>query len=42
VNCNLWLRNCLLKHIIEGKKDVTIRQGRRGRQLMDDLKEIRR
>jgi hypothetical protein len=38
------LRNkCLLKHIIEGKIgggiEVTGRQGRRGKQLLDDLKE---
>jgi hypothetical protein len=38
-------RNCLLKHIIEGKIQgkisVTGRQGRRLKQLMDDLKEAR-
>jgi hypothetical protein len=38
-------RNCLLKHIIEGKIkgkiSVTGRQGRRLKQLMDDLKEAR-
>jgi hypothetical protein len=35
-------RNCLLKHVIEGKIDgrinVTGRQGRRRKQLLDDLK----
>jgi hypothetical protein len=33
-------RNCLLKHIIEGKLErieVTARQGRRCRQLLDNL-----
>jgi len=29
-------RNCLLKHVIEGEID-----GRRGRQIQDDLKEMR-
>jgi hypothetical protein len=37
--------NCLLKHIIEGKVEggieVTGRQGRRSKQLLDDLNEIR-
>jgi hypothetical protein len=36
-------RNCLLKHVIEGKiegrTEVTGRRGRRRKQLMDDLKE---
>jgi hypothetical protein len=35
--------NCLLKHVIEGKIEggieVTGRQGRRGKQLLDDPKE---
>jgi hypothetical protein len=35
-------RNCLLSHIIEGKIIGTIRQGRRCKQLLDDLKEVRR
>jgi hypothetical protein len=35
-------RNCLLKHIIEGKISGTRRQGRRRKQLLDDLKEARR
>jgi hypothetical protein len=38
-------RNCLLKHVIEGKKEgeieVTGRRGRRRKQLLDDLKEKR-
>jgi hypothetical protein len=38
-------RNCLLKHIIEGKIEgkieVTGTRGRRGKQLLDDLKENR-
>jgi hypothetical protein len=36
-------RNCLLKHVIEGKLEgrieMTGRQGRRRKQLLDDLKE---
>jgi hypothetical protein len=39
-------RNCLLKHVIEGKLEARIemtgRRGRRGKQLLDDLKEKRR
>jgi hypothetical protein len=38
-------RNCLLKHIIEGKIEGRIevggRRGRRRKQLLDDLKETR-
>jgi hypothetical protein len=38
-------RNCLLQRVIEGKKErgieVTGRQGRRRRKLLDDLKERR-
>ena len=34
--------NCLLKHIIEGKIDKRGRQGRRHKQLLDDLKDMRR
>ena len=38
-------RNCLLKHVIEGKiegrMEVTGRRGRRSKQLLDDLKENR-
>jgi hypothetical protein len=39
-------RNCLLKHVIEGKLegriDVIEKRGRRRKQLLDDLKEKRR
>ena len=39
------LRNCLLQRVIEGKIkggiEVTGRQGRRRRKLLDDLKERR-
>jgi len=38
-------RNCLLKHVIEGKiegwVEVTGRRGRRRKKLLDDLKEKR-
>jgi hypothetical protein len=38
-------RNCLLKHVIEGKIagriEVTRRRGRRRKQLLDDLKETK-
>jgi hypothetical protein len=38
-------RNCLLKHVIEGKKKgemvVTRRRGRRRKKLLDDLKDRR-
>ena len=34
-------RNCLIKRIIEGKVEGTGRQGRRRKQLLDDLKEMR-
>jgi len=37
-------KNCLLKHVIEGKTqartEVTRRRGRRGKQLLDYLKEM--
>jgi hypothetical protein len=40
---HLLRRNCLLKHVTEGKLqgqiDVKGRQGRRRKQLLDDLKE---
>ena len=36
-------RDCLLKRVIEGKMEgrieVTVRRGRRSKQLLDDLKE---
>jgi hypothetical protein len=35
-------RNCLLKHIIQGKIRGTRRRGRRRKQLLDDLEEARR
>jgi hypothetical protein len=39
-------RNCLLKHVIEGKlegrTEVTGRRGRRRKQMLDGLKEKRR
>jgi len=39
-------RNCLIKRVIEGEIDVrievTVRRGRRRKQLLDDLKEKRR
>jgi len=35
-------RNCFLKHVIEGKIEVTGRGGLRRKQLPDDLKESRR
>jgi len=39
-------RNCLIKHVIEGKiegrMEVTERREKRRRQLLDDLKENRR
>jgi hypothetical protein len=45
-NCHILRRNCLLKHVIEGKLegriDMTGRRGRRRKQLLDDLKEKRR
>ena len=40
----MFRRNCLLKHVIEekivGRKEVTGRQGRRRKQLVDDIKEV--
>jgi hypothetical protein len=39
-------RNCLLKHVIEGKLEGRVemmgRRGRRRKQLLDDLEEKRR
>jgi hypothetical protein len=32
-------RNCLLKHMTEGRIEMTGRRGRRCKQLLDDLKE---
>jgi hypothetical protein len=41
IDCILY-RNCLLKHVIEGKIAGTRRRGRRSKQLLDDGKETRR
>jgi len=42
---HIWRRNCLLKHVIEGKiegkMDVMVRGGRRRKQLLDDLQKNR-
>jgi hypothetical protein len=35
------LRNCLLKHAIEGKVEDTGIRGRERKQLVDDLKETK-
>ena len=35
-------RNCLPKHVTKGKIEGTRRQGRRRKQLLDDLKETRK
>jgi len=35
-------RNCLLKHVIEGKKEGLGRRGRRRKQLIDALQETKR
>jgi hypothetical protein len=39
-------RNCLLKHVVEeqleGRLEMTGRQGRRRKQLLDDVREKRR
>jgi hypothetical protein len=34
--------SCLLKHVFEGKVEITGRRRRRCKQLLDDLKEERR
>jgi hypothetical protein len=43
---HIWSRNCLLKHVIEGKlegrTEMTGRRERRRKQLLDDLRENRR
>jgi hypothetical protein len=39
---HLLRRNCLLKHIIEGKIRGTRRRGGRRKQPLNDLKEVRR
>ena len=33
-----WRRKCLLKHVIEGKREGKELRGRRRKQLLDDLK----
>jgi len=44
-NCiyNMLRRNCVLKHVTEGKierrMNVAVRRGRKRKQLLDDLKE---
>jgi hypothetical protein len=35
-------RNCLVKHVIEGKIEGTVKRGLKRKQLLDDLKEKRR
>ena len=43
---HMLCRNCLVKHIVEGKIEgqikVTGRRGRRRNQVLDDVKETRR
>jgi inosine/xanthosine triphosphate pyrophosphatase family protein len=40
-NCQIFYRNCLLKHVTEGntegRREVTERGGRRRKQLLGDL-----
>jgi len=36
---HILCKNCLLKHVIAWRIEVTGRRGRRGKQLLDDLKE---
>jgi hypothetical protein len=40
-NGQILHRNCLLKHVIEGKMEGRGRRGRRRTQLLDYLKELR-
>jgi hypothetical protein len=40
-SAHILRRNCLLKHVIEGKMQGTVKQGGRRKQLLDDLKEMR-
>jgi len=37
---HLVRKNCLLKHVIEGKIEFSRRRGIRRKQLMDDFKEV--
>ena len=39
---HIWCRNRLLKHVFEGKRDGICAQGRRRKQLLEDIKETRR
>jgi hypothetical protein len=39
---HVLLRNYFLKHVIEGQIEGKIRRARRCKQLLDDLKEIRK
>jgi hypothetical protein len=39
---SLCHRNCLLKHVIEGKLEGRRRRGRRRKHLLDDINENRR
>ena len=39
---HILCRNCLLKHITEGKTEWMGRQGRRGKQQLNDLQEMRK
>jgi hypothetical protein len=40
--CHILRRNCLLKHAIEWRMEVTRRSGRRRKQLLDDLEGKKR
>jgi len=37
--CHIACRNCVLKHVIDGKIEDTGRRGRRRKQLLNDLQE---
>ena len=39
--CHILHRNCLLKHVIVGRIEVTGRRGRLRKQLLDNLEEKR-
>jgi hypothetical protein len=39
--CHILQRNCLLKHVIEGKREVRGRRGRRCVKLLGDLNEMK-
>ena len=38
----IWRRNCFIKHVIDGLVEETGRQGRRNKQLLNNLKETTR